>query len=74
MSSKNKDRYCEKQHRLTFFKVTHREAHCCSGSWACFPGSQHVFLTDLYQQVSCPLKQKNKTINISGTCAPKTAF
>lgn len=24
-----------------FVKVTHREARCCSGSWACSPQSEH---------------------------------
>lgn len=41
-----------------FFKVTHREARCCSGSWACSPESERVFSTDLYQQVLNPLKTK----------------
>lgn len=43
-----------------FVKVTHREGHCCSGSWACSPKSEHLFSTDLYQQVSGPLKERGE--------------
>lgn len=43
-----------------FVKVTHKEARCCSGSWACSQQSEHLFLTDLYQQPSGPLKNGKK--------------
>lgn len=43
-----------------FVKVTHREARCCSGSWACSPTSEHLFSTELYQQASGPFKRKEK--------------
>lgn len=43
-----------------FVKVTHREARCCSGSWAYSPESEHLFSTDLYQQASGPLKDSKK--------------
>lgn len=43
-----------------FVKGTHREARCCSGSWACSPELELVFSTELYQRASSPLKQKKK--------------
>lgn len=47
-----------------FVKVTHREARCCSGSWAYSPESEHLFSTDLYQQASGPLKDSKKNVTV----------
>lgn len=50
----------------SFVKITHREARCCSGSWACSPQSEHSFLTELCQQPSDPSKgRRGKKCNQS---------
>lgn len=43
-----------------FVKVTHREARCCSGSWACSPKSERLFSTDPYQRASGPSNERGK--------------
>lgn len=48
--------------RGVFVKEAHREARCCSGSWACFPKSEHLSSTDQYQQASDPLKESEKDV------------